>query len=49
MYYVCIKKREDKVTSQKNKEEADLKVILFFDLPFRVVGAEGVEPPTLCL
>ena len=20
----------------------------FFDLPFRVVGAEGVEPPTLC-
>ena len=33
--------------NKKIPKSSDFRI--FFDLPFRVVGAEGVEPPTLCL
>ena len=33
---------------QKILKSLDFRIFCF-DLPFRAVGAEGVEPPTLCL
>ena len=36
-------------TGRKIAKSIELKSMMSDDLPFRVVGAEGVEPPTLCL